>query len=517
MPPKYTKEQKLAYQARKKLVTKAKKTGPKLQAVKGHGDYRPTQFARVKGRGDYLGDLLGGLAAKAGNLAGNALQGGFRKLTGFGDYQSRGPKKNSLYKAPSAQPSENSFTMGSMSVKFAGAAPRVQHREFIGPVMSTGSSFNTKVYRVQPGLTGIDVLFPWGSSVAGCFQQYVLHGAILEYVTTSSDFASNSALGTVMMSMIYDAEQTPLASQIAVDNNEYTTTAKPSVSFYHPLECSPKENSTDVRYIRKSNASVSGQDERLDDFGIFQLSTNGLSATAGTQIGELWITYDLELLKAELPDVHAGTSFQVDGTSGSSVLNMSTVTQLNPGNSLPVVVTFPNTGQVKLQLPVGYNGNYLITIAAQIVAPTPTAWSIGAVSGSDITWLTMFPGSYVPNAATNINATGGANLVFVAAFSTIATTAANNYINFNAGGTYTGAGGGWSYIITALDNDIAAKPPTELQKLLMVENRIRNLLEHTVEEEQKEHVVSEDESEVFVPDPLSNSTLLNVLRDALRK
>jgi len=73
-----------------KLASKAKKAV--IKEIVGHGDYRPTTFKRIRGRGDYLGDLFGGLGQKAGNF----LQGKFRDITGFGDYRSHGAKKNSL-------------------------------------------------------------------------------------------------------------------------------------------------------------------------------------------------------------------------------------------------------------------------------------------------------------------------------------------------------------------------------------------------------------------------------------
>lgn len=514
MPPKYTKEQKIAYQAKKKLLTKVKKANPHVQMIKGRGDYRPTQFQRVKGRGDYLGDLFGGLAAKAGNWAGNALQGGFRKLTGFGDYQSRGPTRNSLYQRPT-QPSESSFEMGSMSVKFAGKAPRVQHREFVGPVFSTGMAFNTKVYRLQPGLTGQDTLFPWGSSVAGCFQQYILHGCIFEYVTTSSDYSANSSLGTVMMSMIYDAEQTPLASQMAVDNNEYTTTAKPSVSFYHPIECSPKENSTDVRYIRKGNNSIAGQDERLDDFGIFQVSTNGLAATQGTQIGELWVTYDIEFLKAELPDIHVGTTWQATG-AGLANATMPTALSTNSASSLPVTSVSPGAGQMRLNLPPNYNGNYQLTVTAYF-SGTLTSYSLTTTFGSDVTGLKLFPDGFGVNKQASTFGVSGGFATFSLIFSTIAQTAANNYIIVYGGGTFAGAFSTFDFLITALDNDVQPIALTDNERM---EEKLMQMIQTvaTKNEKLEEFKESDNESEIYVEeDPLSNSTLLDVLRTALRK
>lgn len=462
MPPKQQKHKSTTI---KKVVKAAKavhKAKAAVQTIKGHGDYRPTQFQRVRGRGDYFGDLLGKAGGFLGNKVGNFLQGGFRKLTGFGDYRSNGPRSNSLYSHPkrnatdSSTPSESSFEMGACSIKFGGKAPRVQHREYIGPVLSTGSAFNTKVYRIQPGLSGIDVLFPWGSSVAGCFQQYELHGAILEYVSTSSDFASNSALGAVMMSTVYDAEATPLASVMEVDNNEYTTTAKPSVSFYHPIECASQDNPTTIRYIRKSNSPSSGIDERLDDVGIFQISTNGLSAAAGTQIGELWITYDVSLLKAELPDVHTGTTAQFFYDSFNAHLGPGTVTP-NPMNSLPATLALadqvPGGDGLKIKLPVSYNGNYLISYQAYPITVFNGAPTLNVDVGPDVTILNVWQNG-LGNRVSVVTASSTTSVTLCVMVSSIAKTAAANWVDIGLSNPGSWSSAKCNVVITAMDNDI---------------------------------------------------------------
>lgn len=347
------------------------------------------ELVKLKGKGDYFGDLLGGLGSKVGQWAGNSLQNGFRKLTGFGDYRTDGPVHNSLVKkAAHNAPSEAPFQMGAMDVKFSGAAPRVQHREFIGPVTSTGSAFSTKAYRIQPGLQSAS-LFPWGSSVAKCFQQYILHGCVLEFVSTSSEYAANSALGSVMMSTIYDPSQPLLANAQAVNNNDYTTVAKPSVSFYHPLECASKDSQVSVRYVTSLPPSAS--DTRLTDVGTFQLSTLGLTAPVGSEIGELWCTYDIEFLKAELPDLHADASASfvqtiVSGSAGAWTPNIN--------NTFPVSYS----GGI-FQLPAGYTGSWVLIGLTQQQGAASANFVIGTL-GSEVSGKQIFLNSVnAPNSS----------------------------------------------------------------------------------------------------------------------
>jgi hypothetical protein len=448
---------------------------PKFSGAAGSGNYRPTSLNRgnVRGSGDYFSDFLGGVGKGA------AI--GLSSLLGGGDYRTEGPKSNSLMhilsnaaaaggtkgEAPSVAP----FNMGALSVQFAGQAPRMAHREFIGPVLAPANPahFNTTVYRIQPGLSGANVLFPWGSSVAKCFQQYVMHGMILEFVSTSSNFATNSALGTVMMSTLYDASKDPLATELAVNNNEHTTLDEPCNSFYHPIECASGESPTTVKYVRTSNAPTSSSDDRLDDIGIFQLSTEGLTAVEGTQIGELWCTYDIEFLKAELPDLHEGVSAVVTSDIEPGAHNITQPyadATFNPANSLPVTVI----GTDILGLPEKYNGDFLLVqLGVATLGGVITSWTASpVVTGSDITPLLLFPDRTQNYGSASISASNGVSIIQLYAFTTIAEDAANNHI-WTA---YTGTNSAnldvsWTTFILPLDNDV--QPPaaeTSLIRLL---------------------------------------------------
>lgn len=444
-----------------KRAAKAVATRAAVKSITGSGDYRPTRFQRVRGRGDYFGDFLGGIGHGVGSLidGGKSL---ISKITGFGDYRNHGPSSNSLW-ANVRGPSEAPFNMGACSVQFAGAAPRVQHREFIMDVVAPANprAFTTTAFRIQPGLSGQQVLFPWGSSVAKCFQQYKMHGCILEFVSTSSDFSSDSALGEIMMSTQYDANAPALTSVLAVNNNEFTTVQKPSVSFYHPLECASKDSPVTVRYVRSNNTSEDGSDDRLDDVGLFQLSTNGLTASAGTVVGQLWVTYDIEFLKAELPDLHVGTSaaMQWAGTPGSSgyvspLGPSSAQAQLMPGSSLPISRVDYHT----LQMPGGYNGNYLLLCCSQLslVASSGT-WSIAPSFGADITPIELFKSATTNGYGSSFFARGSQATMFAFAFSTIAENevpAANQIVlNYTSDVTVENAFA-WTTFVVPLDNDL---------------------------------------------------------------
>lgn len=498
MPPK--KALKKTAKAAKKII-KVAKAVKAVQQIKGHGDYRPTQFQRVRGRGDYFGDLLGGLGQKAGNF----LQGKFRDITGFGDYRTHGPKNNSLSRIvhraketdsqnAAGQPSQNVFQMGAMSVMFAGKAPRIQHREFVCSVFAPENpeDFHTTVFYIQPGLSGAGTLMPWGATVVRNFLEYIFHGGVIEYHSTSSNFSASSALGSVSMSTLYDASESPLTSLASVNNNDFTTSAAPSVSFYHPLECAPGDGATDIKYVRSSNKSHTNNDVRFDDFGIFQLSTSGLSAPAGTKIGELWFSYDIELRKAVLPDLHIGTTAQFDSGITSTMATMWDTVTPDPENSLPAVLTDVSSGGVpqqsilKIQMPNNYNGNYLALKLT--TCGVGHNWAAGAENfivdniGSDITPLNLLPTAQVGVTSSRfftgngVVGVGGQTFIGVFTFSTIANKEADNSFLMTTVTPGSAASQKSSLWILPLDNDITDSS-TALAKFLSANPKLTQLTE----------------------------------------
>jgi hypothetical protein len=197
-----------------------------------------------------------------------------------------------------------------------------------------------------------------------------------------------------MMSTLYDAEQAPLAGQIAIDNHEFTTSDTPDHTFIHPIECASKESPLTIRYVQSSNSPQLNDDERFNDVGIFQISTIGMPAAAdGQPVGELWATYDITFLKPALPDIHAGTSALfnlVGGATGELLVSAAGQALWDESGSYPVTVIDNTT----LQLPVSYAGTYQMTITVQLPVTSTTISRIADLVsfGSDITRVSPFAG-----------------------------------------------------------------------------------------------------------------------------
>ena len=229
----------------------------------------------------------GAMAGPPGAAAGAVLA----RVTGYGDYT---VTNNSLHK-------NGSVVSGGVVPQFANKGPtgtRITHREFIGNVVvpPTPSSFSSTNYLMQPGDPST---FPWFNALATNYQAWKLHGAVYSFKSLASEYSSTSALGKVVLSTNYNVLEEPYANMVQAENAEFAVATKPSESMLHPIECASSQRRNDPFYVRDPNKvqSTSNNDPRFYDMCRTQLITEGLTAPAGSILGELWLTYDIELLK----------------------------------------------------------------------------------------------------------------------------------------------------------------------------------------------------------------------------
>lgn len=256
--------------------------------------------------GGTAGMLLGPPGAAYGAAAGGILGGaggyaagrGVSQLVGSGAYAVR---SNSLM-VDEGQPVP---MFGDMS-----QATRVKHREYIADIFATGSSaFRLQNYFVNPGL---ESTFPWLSSLATNYQQYELLGMCFEFVSTSTEYNSSIAMGTVIMATDYDSVDANFSSKMQMENSQYCSTGKPSSNIQHCIECDPHASSYPIKYTR-FGAVPSGKDQRLYDHANFQIAIQGMgNISNGTAIGELWVTYDVALYKPTLQAGQVGNEVNLD-------------------------------------------------------------------------------------------------------------------------------------------------------------------------------------------------------------
>ncbi|QMW68978.1 capsid protein [Crucivirus-506] len=183
----------------------------------------------------------------------------------------------------------------------------MRHREFITDVVST-QAFGGVALSINPGLPQC---FPWLANIAENFEEWVPRGIIFEFKTTSSDAvvstSANAGLGTVIMATEYNPYNGYFGSKQQMENYEGAKSCKPSQTMYHAVECSKTQNPMSSYFVRTGTLS-SNQDARMYDIGLFQIATQGMQST-GTVIGELWVTYEVEMRK---PRIQVGVAGSLD-------------------------------------------------------------------------------------------------------------------------------------------------------------------------------------------------------------
>lgn len=246
---------------------------------------------KKKGLFKKLGSSLMKLARPVADAGIKRLQDmAIAKITGSGDYvisEGVGSIEHNSIINPSHGDNIPKFSQ-------SGNAFRITHREYIGDLFSSTDFVNT-TYTINPANAQC---FPWLSQICtGNFQEYRFNGLCFEYKTGSSDAlnSTNTALGYVVMSSQYNTLSQPFTSKQSAENTEYAVSTKPSKSMLHAIEC--KGNSNEHLYVQlEGSQELSAGDARLYNLCTLNVITTGMQQ-AGTNLGELWVSYDILLYR----------------------------------------------------------------------------------------------------------------------------------------------------------------------------------------------------------------------------
>nr|QKV51260.1 putative capsid protein [Crucivirus sp.] len=282
---------------------------------------------RIPKYGQYLGALAGTAVAPflapyapmlaagapaAGAYLGNQAQKLVKYVTGWGDYKIG---VNSLVKSAEQVPEFRNTGSSRCTM--------IRHREFIGDVVggalvSSASAFTINTLPVQPGNS---TTFPWLSKIAQNYEQYRFHGLLFEFKTTSGNTSTTPMLGTLIMASQYSSLSPIFSNKQEMENYEFAGSTVPSRNLIHPLECDPKQTQCNGIFNVQSSSNAYGGDKRLYDLADFSIATIGLPQ-ASEVVGELWVTYDICLMK---PRLNASGGSNADHWYGTGIgVNNST-------------------------------------------------------------------------------------------------------------------------------------------------------------------------------------------------
>lgn len=353
----------------KAYAKKAAGSGKKKAKSASSSDY-----AIGKGIGAAIGAALGASfggpqGGIAGGSLGSAIGGGahslFKSVTGFGDYTI---SQNTLFSA--AGPA----MFNKSNRKF-----RVSNREYIQDIISGGiNAFNVESFNINPA---DPETFPWLCEIAEQFEQYKINGLLFEFRSNSADAlnSTNTALGQVIGATQLNVTAPEFTNKQAMENYMFGSSVRPSANMICPLECDPKLTPFGPWFNTRLGGSITGTDPRLFDMGRFSIATNGMQA-ANVNVGELWVTYDIEFAVPRMSNPDFTIHWQLGGDAGTVIAaDLFSNAEVTSSSDTIDITLGVNT----ITLPNWYSGNIQVTyfvagtVAAACVDPTMVA-TLGA-------------------------------------------------------------------------------------------------------------------------------------------
>lgn len=248
------------------------------------------------------------LGAKIGREVGSWAHGALKSLFGSGDYKVEHEHtpydvaQNSIVGEEASEPALASPMTSAPAVPLINDVRdgeiRIRHREFITDYNASIAPA-VSLFRLNPTSS---TTFPYLSGIASQFEQWIPHGIVFECVSSCGNAVSstNASLGTCSMATQYNSVETGFQSKSQLLNHYYASSAKTSENLMHPVECAPRDVPTRVFWTDPVDQAVGFEkDDRLDNLGYTFVWREG--SQASYIAGELWVTYDITLLKPRIP------------------------------------------------------------------------------------------------------------------------------------------------------------------------------------------------------------------------
>jgi hypothetical protein len=370
------------------LNSKVKQLANKMRNshIAGRGSYT------VPGNDQSVGSKIGG---SIGSFLGGAAQSALGELFGMGSYN---VSRNSLHDGTNVCAPPPTFKNN------LDGFITICAREYIGDL--SGSILFANQYRgnINPANK---YLFPRLSQLAPNWEEYDFEGLVFENNTTSGTAVSstNTSLGTVIQATQYDIHDAPFGNKQQMESYMFSSSAVPSQSFLHPVECAPRAGVTknlligSPEYYPNLGSTATplyptNADPTLYDKGVWNVSTVGMQAAC--TIGELWVSYQVKLM---VPKYNSNSAI-CHITSGDSTCTAAAPLNdavISYSSDLPCTLT---TTTFTLPQP----GFFLMT-ATWKTASDNISGAFGTTQGSNIATLNSIE-AYLGNNERIVNSTG---------------------------------------------------------------------------------------------------------------
>lgn len=380
--------------------TEAQRKMRRLTGFRGSGGY----WGRLAGRwlgnqigmgnaGAALGDRLGDLAAdaigpgfsRAADIAGSMVQ----KYAGRGAYVTNdivaGGTIGSSAIPEFAQTSDGGITVSS--------------KEYVADVFAPrqASAFANMTFPINPGM---EKTFPWLCQLAENYDEYELVQCIFTYKSTVADFASTSGqVGQVIMATQYNSAQAPFADKQTMMQYAYACSGKTSQDMLQGVECDPSKLSGPAgRFVRNGPvpAGYFG-DINNYDHAVLNLAVTDCPATyAGQQMGELWVSYTVNLRK---PKFVTAMGWGISRDYFCNRTNASVLSLFGTAAAPSVLAGQQNSiGSSILAQPYASNNAALVDFpGAAFVVPNLTTSSYLVGGADQVVFAIVLPSTYSGN------------------------------------------------------------------------------------------------------------------------
>jgi hypothetical protein len=203
---------------------------------------------------------------------------------------------------------------------------RIQHREMFGTAITDDSVGDTvQSWTINPGW---ETMFPWLSGIAARYERYVFHSLSFEYLPR----VPTSTAGTIILAVDLDPDDGDPPATEAGRAQMLSFLGARETSIWNALNMPFPSGPLKERghlYVRTQTAE--SIEPRTSDTGLLQLGMFGVSTTAGTLYGDLFVSYDVELFTPQLNSAALSTGERVgEGilsalTTGTGAARLATV------------------------------------------------------------------------------------------------------------------------------------------------------------------------------------------------
>lgn len=297
----------------------------------------------------------------------------------------------------------------------------LSNREYIADIFapSTAGAFVNQTFPLNPG---IEKSFPWLCQVAENYEEYTLHQCIFTYKATVADFAAATGqVGQVVMATQYNASAAPFADKQTMMQYSFACSGKTSQDLLQGVECDPRKLSgARGHFVRNGPipVGVTG-DLNLYDHGTLNIAISDCpSGYVGQQMGELWVSYTVELRKPKFVTANGWgigrDYFFATRTDARFPFQTGANAYLGQQNSIGIQLVLPPAPGVTIITPYTDTQNMIALSVPGVISSTDW-FSFGLLfpnyySGNIRLLYHMLPISANYNQVFNVFARSGANV-----------------------------------------------------------------------------------------------------------